>query len=442
LIREQAQQNKNSAGKSAPERDVLTPLGSGAHISALDGVRGLAFCLVYFQHFAGGEHIHIRALEAVRGVGWTGVDLFFCLSGFLITGILYDTRHDPGYFRNFYARRALRIFPLYYLCLGLLALATPLLHLEWHPFHLCYFLYCSNFLNAFDPAMRTFGFKPWIDIGHFWSLAVEEQFYLIWPALVLFCSSRRAIIRLCVLLIVASIALRCVCIGMYLHVAVNPGAAAGHWYGRMLASMPASFFYRTFLYRITLFRFDSLAMGGIFAMWMRGEEQLKWFKKAHFAAAGFCCLSTLVLVKSFHLETPLTAAFGYTVLAMFYGSLIAAAINVKSVQLMFQTSWLRTIGKYSYGMYIIHQIARPALPFVIARLAPTVGSVAVAAVICSAGWFFIVLALAKLSFVLFESKFLRLKTRFAYAKPAGVIRPQQRPNGAAAVEPSLSIGIA
>ena len=177
-------------------------------------------------------------------------------------------------------------------------------------------------------------------------------------------------------------------------------------------------------------------------MWMRGEEQLKWFKKAHFAAAGFCCLSTLVLVKSFHLETPLTAAFGYTVLAMFYGSLIAAAINVKSVQLVFQTSWLRTIGKYSYGMYIIHQIARPALPFVIARLAPTVGSVAVAAVICSAGWFFIVLALAKLSFVLFESKFLRLKTRFAYAKPAGVIRPQQRPNGAAAVEPSLSIGIA
>jgi peptidoglycan/LPS O-acetylase OafA/YrhL len=92
---------------------------SGKHISALDGVRGLAFCMVYFQHFAGGEHIHLRILELVRGVGWTGVDLFFCLSGFLITGILYDTRHDPHYFRNFYARRALRIFPLYYLCVAM-----------------------------------------------------------------------------------------------------------------------------------------------------------------------------------------------------------------------------------------------------------------------------------------------------------------------------------
>lgn len=400
------------------ERTVSRPPNatgeSGLHISALDGVRGLAFCLVFFQHFAGGQHIHLRALEAVRGVGWTGVDLFFCLSGFLITGILFDTRHDPHYFRNFYARRALRIFPLYYLCLTLLVLSTPLLHLEWHAFHLCYFLYCSNFLNAFDPAMSTFGFTPWIDIGHFWSLAVEEQFYFIWPGLILLCRSRRAIIRVCFSFIGLSILLRCIFISIYLHAAGSHVSLAEHWLGRTLAAMPAPFFYRTFLYRITLFRFDSLAFGGILAMWMRDGISRQWLNRLPQIAMALLGVSCCVLLLSFHLETPITAALGYTVLAMFYTALIACAINVASVRRVFQMSMLRTIGKYSYGMYILHQIARPTLPLVIGKLAPYVGSIPFAAVLCTAGWFLTVLGLAKLSYMLFESKFLRLKSRFTY----------------------------
>jgi peptidoglycan/LPS O-acetylase OafA/YrhL len=121
------------------------------HIRSLDGVRGAAFLLVFLQHFSGGNHIHIQFIETFRGIGWTGVDLFFCLSGFLITGILYDTQREPHFYKKFYSRRALRIFSLYYLCLLLIVLTTPFLHLHWHLYHLCYPLYCSNFLNAVVP---------------------------------------------------------------------------------------------------------------------------------------------------------------------------------------------------------------------------------------------------------------------------------------------------
>jgi peptidoglycan/LPS O-acetylase OafA/YrhL len=129
-------------------------------------------------------------------------------------------------------------------------------------------------------------------------------------------------------------------------------------------------------------------------------------------------LSAFIFSLSFHFETPATAALGYTLLAMFYTSLIAAPIKVESVQRVFRGSRLRAIGKFSYGMYIIHQIARPTLPVLIVRLAPLTGSITLTAVLCSVGWFFAVLGLAKLSYSLFESRFLRLKSRFAYATPA------------------------
>jgi len=395
---------------------IIAPENSGNHISSLDGVRGLAFCLVYFQHFAGGQHIHIRVLESLRGVGWTGVDLFFCLSGFLITGILFDTRNDPNYFRNFYARRALRIFPLYYLCLAVLAISTPLLHLQWHLFHLCYLLYCSNFLNALAPNVNTFGFVPWIDIGHFWSLAVEEQFYLVWPIAILLCRSRRAVIRLCMALVLTSILLRCLAIYIYVHSNSGTGQNVSSWYGHFFSQLQAPFFYKTFLYRITLFRFDSLASGGILAMVLRAERRPAFLKRVSWATSGLFCLSALMLLQSFHFETPMTAALGYTVLAMFYTSLIAAVICIPAVSRFFDLRFLRTIGKYSYGMYIFHQLARPALPFLIAKVAPIVGSIGLAASLCSAGWLLTVFVLAKISYALFESKFLRLKKRFAYAK--------------------------
>jgi peptidoglycan/LPS O-acetylase OafA/YrhL len=382
--------------------ELVRPQRMG-HIAALDGLRGFAFLLVYVQHFTGGNHIHLRAVEAFRGIGWTGVDLFFCLSGFLITGILYDTREDPRYFRNFYGRRAVRIFPLYYLCLLAIFALTPWLHLEWHLYHLAYPLYGSNFLNALLPRVNTFGFEPWIDLGHFWSLAVEEQFYLVWPVLVLLCGTRQRIVRLCVGMTLGSLVLRAAFVALYLH---GVPLAAG--------AMPAAFFYKTFLYRITFFRLDALALGGVAAMLWRTEEFASWFRYIQWAVVPLLAATAVTLGFSFHLETPLTAVFGYTLLAMLYGALILLTAHGKLMGSVFGVGWLRAIGRYSYAMYLLHQIVRPAMPFLIRRLAPLVGSVAVTAVICSVAWFGCLYLLAKVSFVLFESRFLGLKRYFAY----------------------------
>src|SRR5205823_1934832 len=129
--------------------------------------------------------------------GWSGVDLFFVLSGFLITGILCDAKGRDGYFRNFFTRRILRIFPLYYGFLGVVFLLLPrvtpfgrhlaaLLH-----YQVWYWTYLLNVLISLR------GWPPVADFNHFWLLAVEDQFYLVWP-FVVYMLGRRALLAACV----------------------------------------------------------------------------------------------------------------------------------------------------------------------------------------------------------------------------------------------------
>ncbi|HLL88149.1 MAG TPA: acyltransferase, partial [Tepidisphaeraceae bacterium] len=181
------------------------------HYPALDGLRGLAILLVMVSHYvappAGGGRwglVFRRAADA----GWVGVDLFFALSGFLITGILLDAKGKPGFFRNFFARRTLRVFPLYYgvlfvVCvllpaLGLLKLGVPLSQ-RW------LWLYATNLFPLLRSADGAGFFFPnsWdLQFGHFWSLAVEEHFYLAWP-LVVYALGRRPLMVTCAALMVA-----------------------------------------------------------------------------------------------------------------------------------------------------------------------------------------------------------------------------------------------
>jgi peptidoglycan/LPS O-acetylase OafA/YrhL len=115
--------------------DAANP-GGFHHIPALDGIRGLAILFVLADHLLSSNPYTSSAvfnfLSAIRESLWIGVNLFFTLSGFLITGILWDTLHKPNFFRNFYARRALRIFPLYYGFLLTLLALTHVLHFEWN----------------------------------------------------------------------------------------------------------------------------------------------------------------------------------------------------------------------------------------------------------------------------------------------------------------------
>src|SRR3981081_3459715 len=183
---------------------------AGMRIRGLDGLRGIAILLVmiYHQTVAVGSTPVDRFVGFWTLSGWVGVDLFFVLSGFLITGILYDSRGSTGYFRNFYARRVLRIFPLYYAVVALSLFILP--HLpHWkldslariNGDELWYWTYLSNFSIGAHSEFR----HGILDIS--WSLAIEEQFYLTWPILVLLLS-RRWLVTLCCALFVLALAWR------------------------------------------------------------------------------------------------------------------------------------------------------------------------------------------------------------------------------------------
>ncbi len=168
-------------------------LDSGPQIPALNGVRGVAILLVIVCHFIAFAlpYTPARWLRLVASVGGTGVDLFFVLSGFLITRILLASRQRPAFLTTFYARRILRIFPLYYGFLAAIYIAVPLLHLgQPIPFgiQLWAWTYTQNVAMTFLPHPAT---DLWQWTPHLWSLAVEEHFYLVWPLIVKLTSPAR-----------------------------------------------------------------------------------------------------------------------------------------------------------------------------------------------------------------------------------------------------------
>ncbi len=174
-------------------------------------MRGLAILMVMAVHFVGDAPATSwlqRAVVKAASYGVLGVDLFFVLSGFLITGLLLEAKGQPHYFRNFYARRTLRIFPLYYGVLAALfivipALVTPSPLLEQAREHqLWLWTYTTNFYIAATSSWSSLTY-----VTHFWSLAIEEHFYLVWPLVVL-CFRRPVLERVCLGIIVAGLGLR------------------------------------------------------------------------------------------------------------------------------------------------------------------------------------------------------------------------------------------
>ncbi len=164
----------------------MTTKRSLSHIPSLDGIRALAALMVMVFHFV-GHHGEPASLIHASVLGQTGVDLFFVLSGFLITRILLNSKDSPNYFSSFYARRALRIFPLYYAFLAFYFFVLPLLlqqHIPSFASQSWSWFYLQNVPATFD---RFTSSGP----SHFWSLAVEEHFYLVWPLMVFLLSRRQ-----------------------------------------------------------------------------------------------------------------------------------------------------------------------------------------------------------------------------------------------------------
>jgi peptidoglycan/LPS O-acetylase OafA/YrhL len=222
---------------------------------ALDGLRAVAFLMVFLQHYY------------FLPWGWTGVNVFFVLSGFLITGILFDTRDDLHRARNFYVRRTLRIFPLYYGIMLVLLLLNPVFHWRWNWYWTAWPLYLGNFLRFISPSALVWesplfvAADAWLKsqahhtvlyFGHFWSLCVEEQFYLMWPWVVFWTRKRRTLLWICGCAVVVVPLLR-----------VWAQASSPDW---MLQG--------ELLYRVTPFQLDSLLLGGLVALLWRGRQVL------------------------------------------------------------------------------------------------------------------------------------------------------------------------
>src|SRR5438132_3075751 len=188
------------------------------HILALDGLRGIAILLVVFSHFVSNLRLTANGIAyvpiALAHAGWAGVDLFFVLSGFLITGILVDARGSPSYFKAFYARRALRILPAYYGFLFVIFVILPLLnlgaganymlarqHQAWYWLHLTNVMMAVGEIPGRGPYPNTL----------FWSLAVEDQFYFIWPAVFALCSTN-TLRKVCIAGIIGFVLLGIFCV--------------------------------------------------------------------------------------------------------------------------------------------------------------------------------------------------------------------------------------
>ena len=369
-------------------------------IPVLDGIRGVAILLVLLFHFSvygGGLAVSGAAIDRayyrLAGAGWMGVDLFFVLSGFLITGILYDAKGSAHYFRNFYARRVLRIFPLYYFALLIFTVVLPIALPEHRGLQMIerdapwYWTYLSNVSIARD------GWPQYGAIGHFWSLAVEEQFYLLWPLVVLR-FGRRPLQALCVTCIVGALIVRTV------------ASASGE--------VTAAFV-------LTPARLDALAIGAYVALAQRSPGGLAGLRGRARSAAlwlGGAIVGLSVWRRGFAAYDPVVSSVGLSVLAGFFGALLILALTARSnavVARFLGARWLRFFGQYSYALYVVHHpilFFMPGLTWL--SFVPTIlGSVLLrqAAFLVIATGVSIVVALV--SWHLIEKHFLELKGRFA-----------------------------
>lgn len=411
---------------SRPGVVAAAPTVWQGHLPALDGVRGIAILMVMLLHFRMDQAIsplggyYLRAVQ----VGQAGVDLFFVLSGFLITGILFDAKGQPHYFRNFYLRRVLRIFPLYYGFLVVRLLLLPMLvQPSWvdisHPWGEQWWswFYLTNVEITFE------GFSgPPPQTAHFWSLAVEEQFYLVWP-LVVFLGSRRTLLTTCVAMFVGAVALRT---GIWL---LAPERAADAAY----VLMPS--------------RMDAFAAGAFVALAARGPSRgvtvVRWHRVA-VVIGGVVLLGIFLTRPRMANKDVLTSIVGFAAYAVFFAGLLVMAVTAPAggiVGRAFTHPLLRFFGKYSYAMYVVHLPLVDVLRTWVLhpdRVEPLVGTRLHAVFAFNVLAVAITAALALASWHLYEKHFLKLKDRFPYG---GASRVAERAPATAAPRPASAVGV-
>ena len=296
-------------------------------VPQLDGVRGVAILVVLAHNLHG---FYTAPLSYLTTYGWMGVDLFFVLSGFLITGILLDTKNSPRYFRNFYARRSLRIWPLYYCVLVLMFVIIPLLTPQnaaeifrrshpWWPY--------PFFLQNFFVGVPSGGVGP---LGVSWSLAVEELFYVFWPLFVRFVPVRL----------------------------LEPGA----WVVCLLSPLLRLFFvsHGWLIYTNPFCRLDGLMAGGLLAILIRKSD----FQPGRYVTRAWLALliaGPLAITAEVFNSRWLTFSFAVVASAGFV--YLAQFSQWNWVKVLLSNRFLMYSGTISYGLYLLHKLPEDVLKY-------------------------------------------------------------------------------
>jgi peptidoglycan/LPS O-acetylase OafA/YrhL len=351
---------------------------SAKYIKSLDGVRAIAALLVlvfHFSQYAIFQSDWGKFLQKIGYLGQTGVSLFFVLSGFLITRILFEQIHSPHYWKNFIIRRSLRIFPLYYfylICEYFIApylsnTPSPDISLQWY-----YWFYLQDFATTFQ----------WPSAGpkHFWSLAVEEHFYLAWPFVVLYYKVKKLTQPIIAILIISA----------------------------LVRFFLAYFEYQTYFF--TFARMDEIALGALLA-WMEKNEKLEFFKqKSFYAALLILGMLSAILWGLFSSKgLVILQVFKYNLISILYFLMIGKIITLDSLHWISKvlcSPFFNYTGKISYGLYVYqataviwgltHGYANKPLLFLTSLI-------------------FFCYVIATISFYLFEQPILKLKNRFTYS---------------------------
>jgi peptidoglycan/LPS O-acetylase OafA/YrhL len=378
--------------------DNVAAAAVSPHIPALDGIRALAILLVIPHNIDVIRSPYpavVFPLVAVMHAGWVGVQLFFVLSGFLITGNLLDTQRAGNYYSAFIARRALRILPLYFGVLFAALVLAPLVVIPPNDLRttlhnqVWLWTFLSNWTAPYGGTVTGF--------SHFWSLAVEEQFYLLWPFVVARCRPKQL---------------------LWICGAVVCAALLSRW------ALLRAHFSDDALYMFTPARMDALALGAAAAALVRSatvKARLQRMRRWIAVAAVAVLLVDAAVTQVFVSYNPRSQLYGYTLLALGFALIVlltalptAGAPGVGTRLLAWKP--LRLIGRYSYGMYVFH------LPLhvyfgssLLHRLAHhvTTGVALVYTVATIAGSFIAAAA----SYELYERHFLSLK-RLLMPRPA------------------------
>lgn len=370
----------------------VNPLGqSSFYYPSLDGLRFFAFLLVFLHHaFEGWQSSNPLSnffLIALEKNGWAGVDLFFVLSGFLITTLLVKERQQFGEFKlkDFWIRRALRIWPLYYLALILGLFVLPHIVLSSsNPAQITYttikqlplyFTFLGNW------AVVAFNYPPFANISHLWTISLEEQFYLLWPFILFFCKSFRKSFLAALSLIIFAMSFR---FYLAIHGVTHPG-----------------------IYVDTFARLDTLSFGALAALvFCYHPEKLHQIKKIFKLPIQLIVLVALFLTlyKIYVFDPNLirNVVFGYTLIALFMLYFVLSALEVHTFFGKFlELKPLVYLGKISYGLYVWHILGLELAGMVLPQsLKPLTG-------------FALTLTFGIISYRLYETKFLKLKTRFS-----------------------------